>query len=113
MLKEVNTIKGDDKSYRVNKNIKRYSLTDVGFAKTKRGNFVMQRSLDPMDPYTAKKKLKIAIDGDLKLLDMSTTDASGLRAIDIFKNTGDKEAIEQYHFLINNLLDREILEIDE
>ncbi|BDR58238.1 cysteine desulfurase [Xylocopilactobacillus apicola] len=113
MLKEVNTIKGDSQTYRVNQNVKRYSLTDVGFAKTKRGNFILQRSLDPMDPYNAKKKLKISIDGDLKLLDMSTTDASGLRTIDIFKNGGNQEAIDQYHFIIKNLLDREILAINE
>lgn len=113
MLKEINTIKGDARSYSVNDNIKKYSLTDVGFIKTKRGGYVLQRSLDPMDPYTAKKKLKVAIDSNLKLLDMSTTDASGLHAIDIYKKGGDQEAIEQYNFIIKNLIDREILKINE
>lgn len=109
MLKEVNTIKGDQQSYRVNANIKKYALSDVGFIKTPRGNFVLQRSLDPMDPYTAKKKLKVTIDHNLKLLDMSTTDASGLQTIDIFKKGGDPAAIEQYHFIVQNLLEREII----
>lgn len=113
MLKDVNTIKGDKQSYRINPNIKKYSLSDVGFIKTKRGNYILQRSLDSMDPYTAKKKLKVTVDSKLKQLDISTTDSSGLQPIDIFKNGGDSEAIEQYHFIIQNLLDREILEINE
>lgn len=113
MLKDVNTIKGDSRNYCINPNVKKYSLTDVGFTKTKRGSFVLQRSLDPMDPYSAKKQLKIAIDGELKKLDMSTTDSTGLHPIDIFKNGGDQAAIEQYNFIIGNLLDREILATHE
>lgn len=40
---------------------------------------------------------------------MTVTDVSGLRSVNIFQKQETQGAVEQYHFIIDNLIQRDIL----
>lgn len=106
--KEV-TLKGDQHTYGINPQIKRYSLKDVGFQTTKPGNFYYERSLDPTSPYSKGDLLKITISKDMTEFKMAVTTANGLQAINIFNNSKKEDSVTQYNFIMDNLVSREIL----
>ncbi|ERL66494.1 DUF1831 domain-containing protein [Schleiferilactobacillus shenzhenensis] len=109
-IKPVAKVTGDSVSYKLSAGIKRYALMDVGFQETRAGNFQYDRSLSTEGPYSPSFRLKITIAKDFSGLQMTTTDVSGLRAVNIFQKKETQGAVEQYHFLIDNLIERDILE---
>ena len=44
-------LKGDKNQYAISDQIKEYTLLDLGFEKTKRGNFKYEGSLDRHNPF--------------------------------------------------------------
>ncbi|AEV95092.1 DUF1831 domain-containing protein [Pediococcus claussenii] len=104
-------VDGDSKSYEINAKIKKYSLLDLGFVKTNNGVYNLERSLDPTSPYNQGIKLKVSVSKDLDGLKMSTVTGNGLRAVNIFKREEDQPLVEQYHYLLNSLIDREVLKV--
>lgn len=102
-------IAGDTDTYELHPNIKSYALKDVGFQVSNAGNYTLERSVDPTSPYNKNRMLKIVVSKDLSGFKMSTTNASGNARINIFKGANAEGNVEQYHFIMQNLLDREIL----
>ncbi|MBA1434340.1 cysteine desulfurase [Bombilactobacillus bombi] len=102
-------VQGDKQKYRINPQIKVYSLTDVGFQQSRNGNFRLEQPISGNSPYEESYKLKIKIMKDLKNLSMDTTDDSGMHVINIFKLKDNQEVIKQYNYAIQNLIERQIL----
>ncbi|GEO68572.1 DUF1831 domain-containing protein [Levilactobacillus acidifarinae] len=102
-------IDGDTDVYELDPNIKAYALKDVGFQVSNAGNYTLERSVDPTSPYNRNQMLKITIAKDLSGFKMATTNASGNRRLNIFKGPHAEGNVEQYHFIMQNLIDREIL----
>lgn len=101
---------GDPKTYAINPQVKRYTLMDLGFIKTKNGNFQLERSLDPLSPFTAANKLRITFKADLSAFQMSVTTGNGLKAINIFKTDKTADNVEQYNYIVKELFDRQVLQ---
>lgn len=108
-IKPIAKVTGDSVSYKLAKEIKRYALMDVGFQETRNGNFQFDRSLSTEGPYSPSFRLKISIAKDFSGLQMTVTDVSGLRSVNIFQKQETQGAVEQYHFIIDNLIQRDIL----
>ncbi|MDT7014763.1 DUF1831 domain-containing protein [Levilactobacillus namurensis] len=103
-------IEGDTDTYELHPNVKAYALKDVGFQVSNAGNYTLERSVDPTSPYNKNQMLKITIAKDLSGFKMATTNASGNRRVNIFKGAHAEGNVEQYHFVLQNLMDREILQ---
>lgn len=108
-LTETVKVLGDTKTYKLSPNVKRYTLMDTGFMKTKNGSFQLERALDPSSPYASANKLRVIVSKDLDKFSMSVTTANGLRAVDIFKSDKTAGNVEQYHYVLENLLERQVL----
>lgn len=107
---EINQITGDRQRYRLSSSIKKYSLLDVGFNMSKTGKFELERSLDPSSPFNQGFKFKMTVDPGLKKFKMATVTANGLREIDIHKGKDAETHLEQLNYIINTLLERQIIE---
>ncbi|WP_429971241.1 DUF1831 domain-containing protein [Fructilactobacillus sp. Tb1] len=106
--KEV-SLKGDTQKYQLNPNLKLYTLSDLGFTKTRNGNFEYKRSLDPNSPYLKKSiKLKVMINADLKTFKMAVVDGSELKELDIFTTAKYEVEREQFDFIMNNFILRNV-----
>ncbi|KRM54757.1 DUF1831 domain-containing protein [Lacticaseibacillus sharpeae] len=110
-LTETVKVLGDSKTYKLSPNVKRYTLMDTGFMRTKNGGFQMERALDPNSPFTSANKLRITVSKDLDKFSMSVTTANGLRAVDIFKSDKTAANVEQYNYVLENLLERQVLAV--
>ncbi|USS90907.1 DUF1831 domain-containing protein [Fructilactobacillus carniphilus] len=99
---------GDTATYQVNPAVKKYTLSDLNFKKTKLGNYELTQSLNPMNA-KANVQLKLSISADLKQLKLAILTASGLKNVDIFKGDQFAEEREQYQFLMQNLIIRQVL----
>ncbi|WP_125703147.1 DUF1831 domain-containing protein [Lacticaseibacillus daqingensis] len=108
-LATTGSVLGDPKTYQISPNLKRYTLIDLGFVQTKNGNFQLERSLDPNSPFTAANKLKVTVKKDLSAFQMSATTGNGLKAVNIFKDEKTADNVEQYHYLIENMIERSVL----
>lgn len=108
-LAAVGTVLGDSQKYQLSSGIKRYTLMDLGFVKTGNGNFQLERPLDPNSPYTNANKLRVTVKADLSAFQMAVTTPNGLKAIDIFKTDKTMDNVEQYNYIIQNLIEREVL----
>ncbi|MCP9332888.1 DUF1831 domain-containing protein [Lentilactobacillus hilgardii] len=102
-------VSGDSHAYELNSEVKKYTLKDLGFTETKAGNYSLERSLDPNSPYGTGYKFKMMVSKGLDGFRMSITTGNGLQKVNIFKNSETQESIDQFNFLINNLVDREVL----
>ncbi|WP_283678870.1 DUF1831 domain-containing protein [Lentilactobacillus sp. Marseille-Q4993] len=100
---------GDSVTYELSDQVKRYSLKDVGFTETKQGNYSLERSLDPGSPFNATYKVKVMVKKDLTGFRMSVTTGNGLKPVNIFANDDTAENVEQFRFVMQNLVDRDIL----
>lgn len=100
---------GDEHTYAISPDIKRYSLIDVGFIATKAGNFALERNLSGSSPYEKGFKLKITVSKDLTGFKLATTTANGLQAVNIFKDPSKADNVTQYNFIMDNLVSRDIL----
>ncbi|KRL14198.1 DUF1831 domain-containing protein [Schleiferilactobacillus perolens] len=112
-IKETAKVMGDSVAYKLAPGIKRYALMDVGFTESRNGNFQFDRSLSTEGPYSPSFRIKVTIAKDFSGLQMTVTDVSGMRAVNIFQKQETKGAVEQYHFIIDNLIQRDILEAVE
>lgn len=102
-------ISGDQDTYSISPEIKKYSLLDVGFEQTKRGNFEYKGSLDTDNPFNPVARLRILIAADLTGFKMETVTGNGMRKINIFNHARADEFVEQYHYILKEMLDRSIL----
>ncbi|WP_261805753.1 DUF1831 domain-containing protein [Lapidilactobacillus luobeiensis] len=109
MAKDEVKLLGDERVFKLSPQIKAYTLRDVGFTKGKNGNFNLVRPLYGESPYVAVFQLKMTVSADLDTLKMSVTDRSGLKAINIFKDEKNVKEVEQFNYLIENFMERDIL----
>lgn len=107
-FKDTVTLKDAPTTYVINPDVKRYALADTGFSTTPSGNFQLIRSLDPDSPFNESNQIKIVIAKDLSGFKLSVTDANGLQAVNIFKSDKTANQVEQFNFIMNNLVEREI-----
>lgn len=106
---------GSKVGYQLSKEIKRYTLRDVGFIETKQGNFQLQRPLDPTPQMKTGLVLKITVAKDFSGLKMSIVGQNGMKAVNIFDNNTDEGKMiqEKFQFYINGLIQRQCLDIVE
>ncbi|TLQ04990.1 cysteine desulfurase [Pediococcus stilesii] len=106
--KEV-SVKGDPAVYQLSPEIKKYTLLDLGFTTKTNGTFIFERSLDPTSPFNQGIKLKIMIKGDFSGFKISTVTANGMQNVSIFSREQDAPLVEQYNFLIAELIKRSVI----
>lgn len=99
-------VKGDQDTYEISDQIKKYTLRDLGFDVSNKGTFSYERSLDPTSPYAAGAKLKIAVNADLTGFKMNTVNASGTQSMNIFTNQRANEFVQQYHYILDEMVER-------
>ncbi|MFD1465227.1 DUF1831 domain-containing protein [Lapidilactobacillus mulanensis] len=109
MAKDEVKVLGDERVFKISPKIKKYALLDVGFIKSNRGRFQLERPLNGETPYGASYKLKVTIGEDLDTIKMAVTDPSGLKAVNIFKDEKNVSVVEQFNFQIENLMERDII----
>ncbi|GAX03592.1 cysteine desulfurase [Secundilactobacillus pentosiphilus] len=102
-------LQGDDQAYTISDGIKKFSLRDVGFNESKNGSFTLKRSLDPTSPYSATVELKVTVNSDLTGFKMAAVAGNGLREVNIFKMERKDAFLEQFHYIMENLAEREII----
>ena len=101
-------LQGDSDKYSISPDIKRYTLIDLRFEETKRGNFEYVGSVDTDNPFNPVAKLRILISADLTGFKMETVTGNGMRKINIFTHPRAKEFVEQYHFILKEMLKRNV-----
>lgn len=102
-------VPGDQTTYAISPNIKKYSLIDLGFEQTRQGNYKYTGSLDRTNPFKPAAKLQITVNAELTGFKMDTVSANGLRKINIFTGPRSEEFVTQYHFILDEMVAREIL----
>lgn len=106
-------LQGDPDKYSISPEIKRYTLIDLGFEETKRGNFEYIGSVDTDNPFKPVAKLRILIAADLSGMKMETVTGNGTRKINIFSHPRSKEFVEQYHFILKEMLKRNVFVVEK
>lgn len=100
----------NDATYKINSNIKQYALIDSGFIKNKNsGAWTYVGMLEPQKGMENSIKLKVGINPELDGLTMSIVNAKENANIEVIPFQ-DKATADQYEFLINFLIDKEIIE---
>ena len=99
----------DSDTNAIRDDIKKYALLDLGFEQTKRGNFEYKGSLDTDNPFNPVARLRILINADLDGFKMETLSGNGMRKVNIFKHQRSAEFVEQYHYILNEMIDRHVL----
>lgn len=102
-------IPGDSDTYVISDDIKKYALLDLGFEQTKRGNFEYKGSLDTDNPFNPVARLRILINADLDGFKMETLSGNGMRKVNIFKHQRAAEFVEQYRYILDEMIDRHVL----
>lgn len=102
-------IPGDSTTYSISPEIKKYALLDLGFEETKRGNFEYKGSLDTDNPFNPVARLRILVAADLSGFKMETVTGNGMRKINIFKHARAAEFVEQYHYILDEMVSRQVL----
>lgn len=103
------TIQGLNKTYAVSEKCKRYTLRDNGFEETKTGNFQLVRSLDAIGDVKKHLQLKVMVSKDIQTLKISTTTSNGLNSVDLYKMKNNDMTIEKFEFILDGLVDRDVL----
>ncbi|MBD5805979.1 cysteine desulfurase [Lactobacillus sp. 0.1XD8-4] len=101
-------ITGDKDKYTLSPAVKKYALLDLGFEQTKRGNYEYLGSLDTNNPFKPVARIRILINGDLNGFKMETLSGNGLRKINIFNHQRAAEFVQQYHYILDEMVDRQI-----
>jgi hypothetical protein len=101
---------GDSDTYVISPEIKEYTLIDLGFDKTKRGNYRYLGSLDRKSPFKPFARLQITVNDDLTGFKMDTVNATGFSKVNIFKQQRKDEFITQLHFILNEMVERGIFD---
>ncbi|WP_304249308.1 cysteine desulfurase [Limosilactobacillus gastricus] len=101
-------ITGDSITYQISEHIKQYPLIDLGFEKTRQGNYKYEGSLDRQNPFKPVAKLRIVINQDLTGFKMETVNANGLQKINIYQMPRAEEFKTQLQFIMDEMVEREI-----
>ncbi|WP_076462258.1 DUF1831 domain-containing protein [Limosilactobacillus caccae] len=101
-------IPGDQDKYTISPAVKKYALLDLGFEETRRGNFEYKGSLDTDNPFKPVARLRILINADLDGFKMETLTGNGLRKINIFNHQRSAEFVEQYHYILDEMVNRQV-----
>lgn len=109
-FKKTNQLAGDSDVYSVSSDIKEYTLLDLGFEKTKRGNFKYTGSLDRENPFKPFARLQIIFNSDLSGFKMDTVNTTGFAKVNIFKQERSDEFITQLHFILDEMVERGIFD---
>jgi hypothetical protein len=104
------TIKGSKYTYKLNANVKIYTLRDNFFVKTKAGNFEFKRPLESTPHAHDGGILKIIVSKDLTGIKLSIVSYDEMRKIDIFQDQGKMAVQEQFYFIMDDLIDRGVLD---
>ena len=99
-------VQGDQDTYEISPEMKPYTLLDLGFEKTKRGNYKYSGSLDRKNPFKPAARLIITVASDLSGMKMETVNATGFNKVIIFKNARSEEFTLQYHFILDEMVER-------
>lgn len=103
------TLKGDTTVYQLSPEVKRYTLRDVGFTEKKNGSYLLEQPLDISVLPQKSIKLKMTVNKDLQHFRMGVVSANGLQPVDIFNQPAMADKLEQFQFVIQNLLERKVL----
>lgn len=101
---------GDQDTYSISPEIKEYTLLDLGFEKTKRGNYRYLGSLDRKSPFKPFVRLQITVNSDLSGFKMDTVNTNGFAKVNIFTNSRKDEFVTQLHFILNEMVERGVFE---
>lgn len=101
---------GDSDTYAISDQIKEYTLLDLGFEKTKRGNYRYLGSLDRKSPFKPFARLQITVNDDLSGFKMDTVNSTGFAKVNIFNQPRRDEFVTQLHFILNEMVDRGIFD---
>ena len=107
---KVNQLPGDADKYAISSRIKEYTLLDLGFEKTKRGNFRYLGSLDRQSPFKPFARLQITVNDDLSGFKMDTVNSNGLTRVNIFNQARKDEFVTQLHFILDEMVERGIFD---
>ena len=99
---------GDTVTYTISPEVKKYTLIDLGFEQTLRGNFEYKGSLDTDNPFKPVARLRILINASLDGFKMETVTGNGARKINIFTHQRSAEFVEQLHFILKEMLERNV-----
>ena len=106
-------VAGDQVTYVFNEALKKYALSDTGFVQNNAGAYVMQRSLEPDKGLAKAIKLKVIVDKNLSGVKIKTINPTGTANVNIFKNESQKELVTLYRFYLDELVNRDILQVEE
>ncbi|MGY3742432.1 DUF1831 domain-containing protein [Leuconostoc inhae] len=100
----------DDATYQLSDNIKKYTLSDLGFITNNAGVHVLHRALEPEKYLANAIQLKISVNQELNGFKLSTLSAGDVVRVNIFKNNNAEEMVKLYHFFMTELIARNVLE---
>ncbi|MDO4903320.1 MAG: DUF1831 domain-containing protein [Limosilactobacillus sp.] len=106
-------LNGDKDTYSISPDIKKFTLMDLGFEQTRMGNFEYKGSLDTDNPFKPIARLRILINADLDGFKMETVSGNGARKINIFTHQRSAEFVEQLHFILKEMCERNVFINDE
>lgn len=109
---KTNQLAGDTHRYSISPEIKEYTLIDLEFEKTTRGNYRYSGSLDRHNPFKPYARLKITVAGDLSGFKMDTVNSNGFAKINIFKGPRKDELTTQLRFILDEMVQRGIFTED-
>lgn len=112
-FKASNRLAGDSIVYSISPEIKEYTLIDLGFEKTRRGNFKYKGSLDRQSPFKPQARLLITINEEMSAFKIDTVNTNGLAHVNIFKADRHEEFETQLRFILNEMVDRGIFTQEE
>ncbi|MFS1663672.1 DUF1831 domain-containing protein [Streptococcus sp. zg-JUN1979] len=95
-------------SYAISPNIKAYTLRDTTFIQNKIGNFELTRLLEEVPNSGEGFPLKITVKKDLSAFKLVITDKSGLRLVNIFKDSKHRILQDKFYFLMDSLVERQV-----
>ena len=93
-------------TYKLSPSIKKYTLMDTTFIKNRLGNYELTRILESVPNSGDGPLLKIIVNSDLTGFNLSISDKSGLKNMNIFKSEDNKMIQEKFYFQMNALVDR-------
>jgi hypothetical protein len=102
-------VPGDADTYVFNPALKKYALGDTGFVQNNAGAYIMQRALEPSKGLDRSIKLKVVVDKALSGVKIKTVSPKGDSTVNIFNHKDGAEMVELYHFYLNELVERGIL----
>lgn len=109
-FKSSNRLTGDTITYRISPEIKEYTLIDLGFEKTRRGNYKYAGSLDRQSPFKPQARLLITVNEDMSGFKIDTVNTNGLAHVNIFKAARHEEFVTQLRFILNEMVERGIFD---